>query len=123
MDFVRKSTVINLLFDRAKVAGGIEYQNFFYDLAKLIEELPDVDAEPVRHARWEWHETWFDETPESPRELFDDGWTCSACGVYLMQYLQSHFPDIPSYAECASDEMPTVERCPCCGAKMDAKDA
>ena len=86
---------------------------------KIVERQPTVDAEPVRHGRWEWHETWSDETPEAPIELLDDGWTCSACGVYLMTYLQSHFPDIPSYAECASDEMPTVERCPNCGAKMD----
>ena len=85
----------------------------------VIDEAPSVDAEPVRHAHWEWCETWSDETPEYPRELCEDGWACSACGVYLMQYLQSHFHDIPSYAECASEEPPTVERCPHCGAKMD----
>ena len=84
--------------------------------AQAIERIGKL--EPVRHGRWEWRETWSDETPEYPRELCEDGWACSACGVYLMQYLQSHFHDIPSYAECASDEMPTVERCPNCGAKM-----
>lgn len=45
------------------------------DVIRIICEAPKVDAEPVRHGRWEWHETWFDETPESPRELLDDGWT------------------------------------------------
>lgn len=92
------------------------------DVRKVICSVPTADVILVRHGRWEWHETWSDETHEAPLELLDDGWTCSACGVYLMLYLQSHFPDIPSYAECASDEMPTVERCPCCGAKMDLEE-
>ena len=85
----------------------------------IVEHCKTVDAEPVQSGHWEWRETWSDETPEYPREFCEDGWACSACGVYLMQYLQSHFHDIPSYAECISDEMPAIERCPCCGAKMD----
>lgn len=83
-----------------------------------IEDEPSVDAEPVQSGHWEWRETWLDESPEYPCELLKEGWACSACGVYLMQYLKSHFHDIESYAECISDEMPTIERCPHCGAKM-----
>lgn len=95
-------------------------KNLLFDVDRdVVRAAHAVDAEPVRHAHWEWCETWSDhETPEYPRELCEDGWACSACGVYLMQYLQSHFHDIPSYAECISDEMPTVERCPHCGVKM-----
>lgn len=88
--------------------------------ADTVRMAPAVDAEPVRHGRWEWSETWWDETPEAPRELFDEGWACSCCGRYLLRYLQSYFKDIPGYVDCASsDDPPTVERCPCCGAKMD----
>ena len=82
----------------------------------LKEDDLRVCSAPIGH--WEWSETWSDETPEYPRELVYDGWACSFCGIYLLRYLQSHFHDIPSYAECISGEMPTVERCPHCGAKM-----
>ena len=88
----------------------------------IIHELPTIDAEPVRHGRWEWYEYWGDAAFRDPPEIYDAGWACSACGTALLQYLHSHFPDIPSYTECASEEKPTLERCPCCGAKMDAKE-
>ena len=89
---------------------------------QIDNNFPTIEAEPVRHGRWEWHETWGDTSGHGWDEPYDAGWACSACGVDLMRYLQSHFSDIPSYAECASDEMPTVERCPNCGAKMDGGD-
>ena len=85
----------------------------------MVSAMETIDAEPTRHAHWIWCETYLDGEPEYPCELLKEGWICSACGAYLMEYLQSHFHDIPSYAECISDEMPTIERCPCCGAKMD----
>ena len=91
------------------------------DVIRMLDKQPTVDAEPVRHAHWEWCETWLDESPDYPCELLEEGWACSACGVYLMQYLKSHFHDIESYAECISDKMPTIERCPHCGAKMMEK--
>lgn len=84
-----------------------------------MENEPAIDAESIRHSHWIWCETYLDGEPEYPCELLKEGWACSACGAYLMEYLQSHFHDIPSYAECISDEMPTIERCPHCGAKMD----
>ena len=86
--------------------------------AQAIERIGKL--EPVRHGRWEWRETWWEETPEAPRELFDEGWACSCCERYLLRYLQSYFKDIPGYVDCQSpDDPPMVERCPCCGAKMD----
>ena len=84
-----------------------------------LDNAPTIDAVPVVHARWEWREYWGCATFQDPPDIYDYGWACSACGVDLLQYLQSHFPDIPSYMECASEEKPTVERCPNCGAKMD----
>lgn len=89
---------------------------------QIIDSRPTIDAEPVRHGRWEWYEYWGDAAFRDPPEIYDAGWACSACGTALLQYLQSHFPDIPSYTECASEEKPTLECCPCCGAKMDAKE-
>ena len=96
------------------------WDNADRDVAQdLLDQAPSVDAELIRHAHWIWCETYLDEEPEYPCELLKEGWVCSACGTYLMEYLQSHFHDISSYAECISDEIPTIERCPFCGAKMD----
>ena len=96
------------------------WDNADRDVAQdLLDQAPSVDAELIRHAHWIWCETYLDGEPEYPCELLKEGWVCSTCGTYLMEYLQSHFHDIPSYAECISNEMPTIERCPCCGAKMD----
>lgn len=100
------------------LSGKSDYRT----IPQIIDGAPTIDAEPVRHGRWEWYEYWGDAAFRDPPEIYDAGWACSACGTELLQYLQSHFPDIPSYTECASDEKPTLERCPCCGAKMDAKE-
>lgn len=114
-----------LMENGIKVEFGYNYDGLILipmrDVRRSIDNAPTVDAEPVRHGHWEWCETWLDEDPEYPCELLKEGWACSACGVYLMEYLKSHFHDIESYAECISDEMPTVERCPHCGAKMMEK--
>ena len=83
--------------------------------------FPTIDAEPVRHGRWVWREDWGYPSISEPHELLDAYWVCSECRTDILQYLKSHFPDIPSYTEC-SEEVPTLERCPFCGAKMDAKE-
>lgn len=88
------------------------------ELIRGIEEQPTIEAEPVRHGQWVWHEDWGHSSISEPPELFDAYWICSACGTDLLQYLKSHFPDIPTYTEC-SEEVPTLEHCPHCGAKMD----
>ena len=88
-------------------------------LSEEFEITGDVFLnEPVRHGRWVWHEDWGHPSISEPQELLDAYWVCSECRTDLLQYLKSHFPDIPSYTEC-SEEVPTLERCPNCGAKMD----
>lgn len=27
-------------------------------IKNVVKEAPTIDAEPVRHGRWEWHEEW-----------------------------------------------------------------
>lgn len=92
------------------------------DVVTTVESAPTVDAEPAVHGRWQWVVNYGCSAhlpPIEPIEPYDAGWGCSVCGIDLLPYLQSHFPDIPSYLECACEEMPTLERCPSCGAKMD----
>lgn len=98
-----------------------EYDGNSKLIAVTVDDDGDglYDFEIVRHGRWEWYEYWGDAAFRDPPEIYDAGWACSACGTELLQYLQSHFPDIPSYAECASEEKPTLKCCPNCGAKMD----
>lgn len=88
------------------------------EILKVIRDAPTIEAEPVRHGMWVWHEDWGHSSISEPPELLDAYWICSACGTDLLQYLKSHFPGIPTYTEC-SEEVPTLERCPNCGAKMD----
>lgn len=101
----------------ALVKKNVPY--IYHMLAPVVAITPTIDAEPVRHGRWEWYEDWGPYTRFESPELFDAYWICSACGTDLLQYLKSHFPDIPSYTECSEEVPPTLERCPSCGAKMD----
>lgn len=112
-----KTEAMNLYLDGMK--GTPRNYRDLYDIIDRIVEQPTIDAEPVRNGRWEWREDW-GAAFQDPPEIYDAGWACSACGTELLPYLQSHFPDIPSYLECASEKKPTLERCPCCGAKMDS---
>lgn len=59
-------------------------------LEELIDEAPTINAEPVRHGKW---------------ELAEDGWYCSACELY------------PPF-DCDPEEK-GIPYCPYCGARMD----
>ena len=56
----------------------------------IIQKQPTIDAEPVRHGKW---------------ELAEDGWYCSACELY------------PPF-DCDPEEK-GIPYCPYCGARMD----
>jgi hypothetical protein len=102
--------------------GCIEESANYFIAARILREsapLKPIEAEPVRHGKWKWYVNWGCTAHLEPIEPYDAGWACSICGIDLVQYLKNHFPDIPSYLECACEEMPTLERCPHCGAKMD----
>ena len=58
-----------------------------------VEVQPTIDAEPVRHGKW---------------ELAEDGWYCSACEMY------------PPF-DCDPEEK-GIPYCPNCGARMGAED-
>ena len=60
-------------------------------LIRYIEKLPTIEAEPVRHGRWE--------------VKHPNGWACSECGEWGLM--------IDNRGICKSNY------CPNCGAKMD----
>ena len=58
----------------------------------MIADAPTIDAEPIRHGKW---------------ELAEDGWYCSACKLY------------PPF-DCDPEEK-GIPYCPNCGCRMDAE--
>ena len=86
------------------------------DFDMLIDQIPAVDAEPVRHGRWEWYEEWIPSTTDHCAECIDCGWRCSECKHVLEDMVGGCWYD--------PDEKPELNYCPNCGAKMNGdKDA
>lgn len=85
-----------------------------------IDAQPTIDAEPVRHGRWEWYEDWGPSTWLEPPDLDKAGWKCSNCGIDLGDYLTDCL-GVNVYVD-EEDKMPKIKICPHCGAKMDAKE-
>lgn len=69
----------------------LDTEHDYEEVARYIEECPTVDAEPVRHGRWQG---------VSP---FVDSLECSECRY------------------CITDEEFKTPYCPWCGAKMDGE--
>ena len=80
---------------------------------EMIENLPASDVEPVKHGRWEWFEEWSYSTPEHSAECDDCGWRCSECKTKLEDMVNGYYDD--------SYEVPQLNYCPNCGAKMDGE--
>lgn len=85
-----------------------------------IDEAPTIEAEPVRHGRWEWYEEWGPSTWLEPPDIINAGWKCTECGIDLGEYLTAKLHEEVYVGD--MDKMPEVDRCPNCGAKMDAKE-
>ena len=84
---------------------------------KAIREMPKgiiADVALVRHGRWEWFEEWSYSTPEHSAECDDCGWRCSECKTALEDMINGYYDD--------SCEVPQLNYCPNCGAKMDGGD-
>lgn len=85
-----------------------------------VKAMKTIDAEPVRHGRWEWYEEPYDSrNPDG-----DYGWRCSECKQDLAEELTLGIPGM-HYAYDILDNPeapPTLKRCLFCGAKMDAKE-
>lgn len=86
------------LIDADKVAEAIAWLDeydfvIWHDVQKCIDKVPTVDAEPVRHGHWEWHEDACD-------------YFCSNCKRFVYN----------CSLEIVSGE---YQYCPHCGAKMD----
>ena len=97
------------LIDADALLEQMKRTNRYFNVKFDIEEAPTIEAEPVRHGRWEWFEEWSPSTPESPKECIDCGWRCGECKVKLDDMVGWYWDD--TYDE------PKLNYCPNCGMK------
>lgn len=98
------------LIDADALLERMKRTNRYFNVKFDIEEAPTIEAEPVRHGRWEWFEEWSPSTPESPKECIDCGWRCGRCKVKLDDMVGWYWDD-------PHDE-PKLNYCPNCGGKL-----
>ena len=82
-------------------------------LEAAILKIPSSDVAPAKHGQWEWFEEWSYSTPDHPAECDDCGWRCSKCKTELEDMVNGYYDD--------SYEVPQLNYCPNCGAKMDGE--
>lgn len=104
-DLIRRGEAIEMIQSMQVSLGGRE---IFHPEAKksvlnLLDELPTVDAEPVRHGAW---------TPKKVDAITTE-FECSECGR-TVTLTNDYFGKAPDYA---SSYYPYCH----CGAKMDGK--
>lgn len=93
-DLISRETAVAILRAKADMSIG-EVKNatsFFNHCANIIEKLPAVDAEPVRHGKW----------IKGDYVCGDNEWKCSVCGETEWR-----------------GSVAGMKFCMCCGAKMD----
>lgn len=88
-----------------RINGNEHYVFGIEAVLKYAENLPSIDAEPVRHAAWQYEISFED---ESKRNDFDV--TCTGCGALFGTETRDD-------AEIVI--MGRWDYCPLCGAKMD----
>jgi hypothetical protein len=95
-----------------------EIQNIIYkshyiprDFSKLIaSKIYNKDYRKQKKGKWEWFEEWNPSTPEHPRECDECGWQCSECKTALEDVIGGYWDD--------PEEIPNLNFCPECGARM-----
>lgn len=68
------------------------------NIKTIVNSLPTIDAEPVRHGKWKWLSCTYDRVPKEKE------YECSEC----------HHKTIVH-----GDDMPWEKYCPQCGCRMD----
>lgn len=112
-DLISRSVLLNSLKHRTRSGEGREYDpevlipRMVNETLAIIEELvqsaPAVDAQPVRHGRWNGEGDGY-----AGGEIVLDVWYCSECGHCIDEGIDD------------TDLLPKY--CPSCGAKMDLEE-
>ena len=97
-NLINRKAAIDIMQAEGDVAQGTS-RAVFYRAARMLELLPAMDAEPVRHAWWK---------AANRRGTLCDTYVCSKCGNMVMQ--------AEGYTYSC-----TCNYCPNCGANMDGE--
>nr|DAU26028.1 MAG TPA: zinc-ribbon containing domain protein [Caudoviricetes sp.] len=101
-DLISREAAIAIMQAKGEMAMGTP-ANVFYCAAHMLEMMPAMDAEPVRHGRW----------------VFDKNANDWGIGGYVCSECKAKNNNLP----CAEVAVPSMfmgtKYCPSCGAKMD----
>lgn len=113
---------MNDLISRAAALNALLMSKGYRDARDTLEQLPAVDAVPVKHAKWDILVT----------EHFGDKWQadaiCSRCELMKFNIWSGHFPDIPAVmareiTNHYASKVKLPKYCEYCGAKMKEQEA
>ncbi|MGN1367387.1 MAG: hypothetical protein ACI4WX_00835 [Aristaeellaceae bacterium] len=97
-DMISRKAIMDILHAKANMAVCSDAQKVFDHVANMIEKMPTVDAEPVRHGRWIFGEYDFIGYPVK----------CSECGLEVPHVNRDVWMKYDGHKYCGR-----------CGAKMD----
>ena len=121
MDEVRSIWKAGILDEYKSVTWKCALADAVILVLNVIARMLPIDAEPVRHGRWEWYEDWGPSNWLEAPDFIAAEWRCSACKTNLADYINTHVPGETVYMD-NFENKPTLAYCPNCGAKMDAKE-
>ena len=84
----------NLSYDDWNQGVSTSWAEAYSEFADMIDDMPTVEAEPIRHGHWE--------------KLYTNNYKCSMCGSW--------------WADDSDAYLIEFNYCPNCGAKMDEVD-
>lgn len=102
-DLIDRNGAVEILRAKANITVCMDIQMGYESSARIIEHIPAVDAEPVRHGKWIWNENGMDWNIGA--------WVCSECGM--------RNENIHSDMKLNPYIWAGTKYCPNCGARMD----
>ena len=102
-DLIDRQAAVEIMYAKANMAVGTDGQIVYESAARMIERMPAVDAQPVRHGEWIC-------------EIEPNAVTASGRVVHVFRCSCCDF----TWANKAA-VLHYFRHCPNCGAKMDAE--
>lgn len=109
-DLIDRQAAVEIMHAKANMMVGTDGQIVYESAARMIERMPAVGAEPVRHGRWVWNDDAVDWNLGA--------WVCSECGV-RNENIHAEAPGKRKGIICSPYVWAGSQYCPNCGVKMD----
>lgn len=101
-DLISREAAIAIMQAKGEMAMGTP-KAVFYSAAHMLEMMPAMDAEPVRHGRW----------------VFDKNANDWGIGGYVCSECKTKNNNLPCIEVAVPSMFMGTKYCPSCGAKMD----